>query len=501
MRKIKAYREGGADALVDRRSLQLHGPLEQSDADVLTALAQEMSNQATKATVTKAKLIDDAIYRATSTGQVVNIPSRRSLYRYINELDRGRHTFGRAKTRQSIAGRPDRTFKKLWQAVAGAEVQVDTTTLDVYVRTGSGKKAYERPRLSILVDVATRSILASTIRLEATNGIDQVSLLAQALVPPENRPDKSDHRAVVAADNPQANLRSAAELALARNARPFVFPRRVMMDNGMDYAGRDFRAAAERYGIDISLSAPVTPTGKPFVERQFDAINTLFTQYLPGYVGPDVTNRGIDPELDDLLTPEALYELFDDWVLTVWQNRPHEGLRDRMTPSIKYSPNQMLAALSEVTGQLRLPMPPETWIELLSTEFRTITSTGVSLHRREYDSPELHPLRRTHSGRVDHGGKWEVKFDPYNHTTVWVRGRDGQLIECTRRDADAIHDPFVETTVRELKKQNRAMTARTNAEITGTPIHRAPPVPPILRPSDFPDDDITDTDTFNPDED
>ncbi|MGB6058645.1 MAG: Mu transposase C-terminal domain-containing protein [Microthrixaceae bacterium] len=367
--------------------------------------------------------------------------------------------------------------------------------MDILVKTPDGP---QRPMLTTMIDVATRSLLAYTIRMQATKSIDHVTLLAQALVPAQNRPDNSEHRAAVKLSNPHIQLADAEELAQARNARPFLFPRRIHMDNGRDYLGETFISAAERFGIDITLSSVRTPTGKAIVERTFGSINTLFLQYQPGYVGRSPEFRGEHVEKENLLDIWALFELFDDWVVTVYQNRPHSGLRDPMNPSVKWTPNQMVQEASQVTSTLVLPMTDLDYIGLLPSKFRTITSTGVAIGGREYDSPELHPLRHQKSGHKSKKHKWEVKTNPYDLHRVWVIGRDGTFIECLTRDAARLSQPFGELLNPQERESERTIVARKNAELTGTPVHLPPPTSGPVPPEwDHDDDTVPQFDQFN----
>ncbi len=50
-----------------------------------------------------------------------------------------------------------------------------------------------------------------------------------------------------------------------------------------------------------------------------------------------------------------------------------------------------------------------------------INSYGVKIGLRTYDSGELNPYRRQHSGIEAKGGRWEVRYDPYDISRVWIR--------------------------------------------------------------------------------
>ena len=46
---------------------------------------------------------------------------------------------------------------------------------------------------------------------------------------------------------------------------------------------------------------------------------------------------------------------------------------------------------------------------------------GIKINRRVYDSAELNPLRMQHSGVTARKGLWEIHYDPYDVSRVWVR--------------------------------------------------------------------------------
>jgi len=411
------------------------------------------------------------------------------MYRYVDALTKGKHTTGSARTRRSAGERPDLTTRKNVQTLPGAEVQVDSTPLDVFVRLPNGETA--RPTVSLMVDVATRSIIAATVRLTATKSIDHVVLLAQALTPDVNRAPRNSYRALIRAQFPSAKLATDEERAEMELQRPFIYPRRIMMDNGQDYRGSTFMAALERFGIDVTLSPPHTPTAKAIVERTWLSINTLFCQHLPGYAAGGVEFRGLGITSDTLLSVEALSELLDDWILGVWQNRPHSSLRNPIHPELTYSPNQMLAAAAEVTSTLVLPLSPDDYIGLLESSYRSISFVGIKLRNRTYDSPELHPFRNTASARADKKGLWEVKSDPYNPYYVWVRSPKGDWIQCLDREAALLSQPFYENVMQAPPVEtDRERAARDDAARHGVPMHLALPIPTI---PDLVIDDTIDT--------
>jgi putative transposase len=129
----------------------------------------------------------------------------------------------------------------------------------------------------------------------------------------------------------------------------------------------------------------------------------------------------------------------------VWQNRPHDGLRDPLAPGAALTPNQKYAALVETAGYVAVPLSAEDYIGLLPVTWRVINSYGIKLGRRTYDCKALNPYRRQHSGVTANKGLWEVHHDPYDVTRIWVRNHhDGGWITVPWTHLKANPAPFGE---------------------------------------------------------
>jgi hypothetical protein len=140
------------------------------------------------------------------------------------------------------------------------------------------------------------------------------------------------------------------------------------------------------------------------------------------------------PEIQDLL---------DEWIVTGWQNRPHDGLRDPFTPSRVLTPNEKYAALLAVSGYVPVPFGAEDYLELMPAETRVINSYGVKIRHRVYDTAELNPFRGQKSGMKALNGLWEIRYDPYDAGCVWIRNHhDGGWITAYWRHLSASPQPF-----------------------------------------------------------
>ncbi|MGO4104681.1 Mu transposase C-terminal domain-containing protein [Leifsonia sp. YAF41] len=492
MAKLAAFKKNGETAIIDGRALNSKSSATADRAKVIEALCDVIAAQRGESTGTAERLIHltgkELLLQHGSEAPA--LPSNRTMYRLIDLYTHNKHTTGSAKNRRSLADRPNRPFSKHVQVLPGAEVQLDSTPLDVLVKVPNGKP--QRPTLTIMIDVATRSILAYSFRLVAAKSVDHVGLIAQALTPIQNQPDRTRFREMVQKQNSNCALLGADELARLAHHRPYVYPRILVIDNGKDFKSTPTIRAAEAFKMRVIFSPPRTPTTKSIVERMFKTISTMFTQNLPGYVGRSVEFRGEDiDKRDDLLDIYAVQELFHDWVLNVWQNRPHSSLRDPMHPNVFYSPNQMAAAAASAVGSIDIPLSRNQYLELLPSTRKALTATGLRHANHFYDSPELHQFRGREKSLVLH-------YDPYNPSAIWAKAPDGSFIECTIRDWNARNSPFfasfqpdgTEPTEGDARLTQRAEVALVGATLAGTPLHQLPtPTQPALVPTDFDDDD------------
>lgn len=179
------------------------------------------------------------------------------------------------------------------------------------------------------------------------------------------------------------------------------------------------------------------------MERTFGSINTLFCQHVHGYVGSGVAMRGKDPAAEAVFTVAQLQDLFDEWVVAVWQSRPHESLTSLWGENRPVSPNEAYAAMVARSGYVPIPRSTVDYVELLPAEWRRINEEGVTLSNRVYDSAELNPYRRADSGITAQNGRWELHHDPYDVTQIWVRNHHaGGWITATWVHRDLVRQPF-----------------------------------------------------------
>jgi hypothetical protein len=314
--------------------------------------------------------------------------------------------------------RPGRPFTPVTALRPGEDVPIDTNKLDIMCRYADG--VIRRAELTMAVDAATRSILAGIIAPTA-KAVDAAAVLARTLVPEPMRPGWPESLQHSHSVIPHERLLSIDERFANAAAKPVIIPETINCDRGRVYLSETFVRACASLGISVQPARPYTGSDKSLVERTFASINTLFCQHVAGYTGRDPTRRGPDAAGDALWTVVQLQELFDEWVIACWQNRPHEGLSHTWGEGRELSPNEMFAACVGISGYVPLPLTGDDYMELLPAVFRTVNDYGLTIDNRTYDCKALNPYRRLDSGLPGAARKWEVHYDPYDATVVWLR--------------------------------------------------------------------------------
>jgi hypothetical protein len=419
-KRRRRYQEQGLLGMVDHRAGKRMSPHGRADAAVVAAMRQAISEAADESTRT-------AVFVFRRTRQIlageagkaaVRLPSERTLYRLFGRLDAGRHTTGSARTRRSLAARPGGPFGQVAVTAPGDLMQIDSTPLDVLVRLDDGVAG--RVDLTGIIDVATRTVTAAVLR-PTTKSVDASVLLARTVTPEPMRPGWPEAMKMSASALPFRRMLSIDERLEHAAARPVIIPQAIVVDHGKVFVSESFKASCAFLGISFQPARKATGTDKPHIERTLGSVATLFAQYVSGYTGRSPEYRGRGTEEMAVWSLPELQDLLDQWIIAAWQNRPHDGLRDPLHPGRAFTPNEKYAALTETAGYVPLALSPDDHVELLPATWRAVNAYGIKISRRVYDGAELNPLRMQHSGVTARKGLWEIHYDPYDISRVWVR--------------------------------------------------------------------------------
>jgi hypothetical protein len=416
----RRYQAGGLAAMADRRAARRTPPHGRADQRVVEAMRQAIS-EATDASTRTAPYVFWRAGQILETGHragTVELPSRASLYRLFSALSAGKHTTGSARTRRSLAARPDGPFSRVQVSAPGEVMEIDSTPLDVLVRLDDGVEG--RVELTGMVDVATRTVTAVVLQPSAKSA-DASVLLARTVTPEPMRPGWARALAMSASALPHRRLSDIDARLEAAAARPVIIPDTIVVDHGKVFMSRNFRASCAYLGISLQPARKATGTDKPHIERTLGSVASLFAQFVAGYTGRSPEYRGRGDGQQAVWSLGELQELLDEWIIAAWQNRPHDGLRDPLHPGRAFTPNEKYAAMVEAAGYVPVALSADDYVELLPARWHAVNAYGIRVSRRTYDGKELNPFRQQPSGVREHKNLWEVHYDPYDVSRIWVR--------------------------------------------------------------------------------
>jgi putative transposase len=430
----------GLPGLVDKRVQRRRSAAGRADPAVAGAMGQAIAEATDESSRTATFIVWRTRQILAEQGQSDREPSRATMFRLFSRLSAGRHATGSAATRRGLAGRPQRMFSQAYPAAPGELMEIDSTPLDVLVLLDDGVPG--RVELTGMIDVATRTVPAAVLR-PSTRSVDASVLLARALTPEPMRPGWPASLAMAHSALPYDRLLGIDERLRHAAARPVIVPDTIVIDHGSVFVSDNFRSSCRHLGISIQPAHLATGSDKPHIEKMFSSLGTLFCQFAAGYLGRSADRRGRHVEEQPLWSLMQMQDLLDEWLISVWQNRAHDGLRDPLHPQRTFSPNQKYAALIETAGYVPVPLSAEDHIELLPAVWRVVNAYGIKINHRTYDAGQLNPIRQQKSGVTARKGQWEVRHDPYDVSKVFLRGPDG-WITCPWKYLEKVPAPFGE---------------------------------------------------------
>ena len=75
----------------------------------------------------------------------------------------------------------------------------------------------------------------------------------------------------------------------------------------------------------------------------------------------------------------------------------------------------------EAAGYVPVALSADDYIELLPARWQAVNAYGIKINYRTYDGQELNPFRQQPSGIKEHNGRWEIHYDPYDVSRIWLR--------------------------------------------------------------------------------
>jgi hypothetical protein len=212
-------------------------------------------------------------------------------------------------------------------------------------------------------------------------------------------------------------------------------------------------------GISIQPARLRTGRDKGPIERFFRTLREGLLEALPGYKGPDVYSRGLNPERDAFLFLDEFDAIIREWIAVVYHHRPNQDLIEPRLPGLPMSPAMMFEHGVARAGYVEVPRDPHLGLEFLDVRYRPVHHYGVELNGCKYNGDAIQEFRGQTSPYLGEAkGDWPIHYDPDDITRVYFR-------HPTRRTWHALdweHRPMLDTplSLEALEFARRAAAAR-----------------------------------------
>ena len=193
----------------------------------------------------------------------------------------------------------------------------------------------------------------------------------------------------------------------------YGIPELIVVDNGPEFYSTHFEDACLQLGISIHFAPAKRGQYKGTVERWFRTQNQQLLHGKPGTTFSNIIDRAdYDPKKHAVISYDALEELAHIFIIDIYHQREHRGMRD--IPARVWK-----AAITEYPPAIP---PRHTALEVLlgCIEQRRISASGIELHTLFYNDERLARLRRT----LRAGERVTLKYDPNDLSLIHVADQE-----------------------------------------------------------------------------
>ncbi|AYF76072.1 transposase [Nocardia yunnanensis] len=446
---VADYLACGEAGLVPQRLPRTKNPYGRVDQRWIEAALEVMVEHTAESRPSRLMVISRATARVTTRfGEgVVAVPSKSAAYRVLEELER-RHPLFRLSTKRNrdIADRPDTAYGKLRPVRPGEYVLMDTTRLDVFA-LDPATLLWVQAELTVAMDWYTRCIVGIRLTPVSTKSVDAAATLYEVFRPLPASPGWPAYAVWPDHGIPRSVLIDvdAIEGPMTGLSHPAIVPDTIVIDHGKIYVSEHLTSVCQRLGISIQPARLRTGRDKGPVERFFRTLREDLLQALPGYKGPDVHSRGVDPEGAAFFYLDELEAIIREWVALVYHHRPHGGLVDPHLPTLELSPAAMFEHGVQRGGYIEVPRDPDLAYEFLAVKYRSIQHYGVEWGDRIYKGDALAECDEKTiwvAGKRKRG--IPIHVNPDDIRRVFVRTREREWCPLVWEHAASLTTPFSE---------------------------------------------------------
>jgi hypothetical protein len=439
-RKLNAFKRNGVMGLVDKRWLRRTDPLEGIPAEVIATVGATIATRVAHSRLSVRKLLALSKIDLHQAGIGADL-SHNQLRMLVGELTRGQAMHREARSRRTHSSRPQGVQGRLHASRPGELVQIDATPSNVHA--WFPEAGWCPATILTAIDVYTRQILALRVVPGALSTRDSCLLLWDITQPTITRCGWPRHLRrwhgmpvlvrINSDDTRLPNERSdGGSDSRVVGAKRSLIPSTVVIDHGSEFDAEHFQSVCARNGIDVLFARPRTGSDKGIVESWHDTLDEALTA-LPGYKGANPQDHPEGAEEDAALTCADLQDMLWTWILTIYHDTPHEGLRDAASPRIKVSPNAAFDRFIEVGGHIEVAHDPYRLISFLSCKpDATIQADGIRLLRRVFVNDRVvelgNRMRRGVGAKAKalpvYYDRWDMTriflFDPFEHEWLCI---------------------------------------------------------------------------------
>lgn len=321
-------------------------------------------------------------------------PSRRTVYRLVNRMD----VHEQLTLREGKPAADKRLrLNKVGTTTAGIleRVEMDHTPLDLFLIDDRTWLPLGRPTLTVAIDHYSRMLLGYYLSYGDPSTAAVMGALRHAILPK------------------QPASKVIPGLDVEHRWPCYGVPDLIVVDNGLEFHGRDLDDVCLDLGMKIFYCPKHQPRFKGTVERYLKTVNHGLAQQLPGTSFSRLHLRGdYDPQQHAVLTLAEFVAIFEKWGLDVYAQQVHRSIGvtpwSRWHEGLKHREPGLPADLQDL--QRRIGMISE----------RALRRTGISLHGIRYSGDELQGILSAYG----EGVRVRVLFDPEDLGTIQVWGPD-----------------------------------------------------------------------------
>ncbi|MER8786276.1 DDE-type integrase/transposase/recombinase [Mesorhizobium sp. M0983] len=252
---------------------------------------------------------------------------------------------------------------------------------------------------------------------------------------------------------------SAVALLIRKAILEWGVPDVVKTDNGSDFVARDTQRLFASLGIEPETSDAYSPQQKGHVERVIKTFQHDLGPLLPGFVGHSVADRkaiesrkSFSQRLGETeaevfgvtLTGQQLQKHVDDWASTIYQHRPHAGLKGSTPFGAALASSKVVRKVDERALDLLL-MPVAG-----KDGYRKVTKLGIPIDNNYYLAPTIMPATAVF-----------VRMDPNDAGRAYAFAQDGGefLAEVVCPELSGLHPADLVRAAKEISAE--LMSERT----------------------------------------